>query len=996
MEEYRSRKSGARVALAFLLLGSSVLLWRSCSREDGGDWIPWKAEACGRDLERILRYVREECAPDDYEGSLRGPIGVLWAGRGNDLDRAWLLKELLAASGFEVRLAGRDGAWWVQLSEGGRWRDLRLDPHGGGGPPQWTGGEPPAELRHRLAIRLLAGSSEKARKESRCLVDSAALSHHPLVLRRAGDQVRLLAVPSMEPLASVPVSGSAGDRLELRFEVLGPGGVVQGRYRRLIWSGEYEGRPKLDDPRDAHLLFFTTGRLLPGIAERERSLLQEKDHGLRPMERRAWSRALSHVEESDRLSSELARLCEVSVSFREPRLILASTFHLREKGVAGEALDLRRNRIHAEGEKERTFAFHTLRSVLEMQLEDRTIRGLTGDPVLSAAAVLERALEIAPFPSVLSRLDLYRSALSALSAGKGFGSRLDIAEGKEAVLSFRRGEEGLVLEPAASLREVMEKSGREWPLLSRGRCRSEDLEALAFEVEALLGAARGVPTTYIPRIEWGSDAEDFKVPGHRIFSYRKRKGKEVLNGELEILEPGVPDKDGKPRPLVYDNVDYWDDVNRRPYRFAARFVIPPKTLEDSHVFSYWYDQSRYNGGESHIMLSRSVYAELKSKGRTILRYSDKYRNLSEPLELFLVGTEMLEVRVDDRMLRLPFLKIAGTWERAKAGKPDAYSEVESIPAPTHPAEKKPPINKFTVLDDPIYPLISVQNAVFQSSWKGVVRNLASGLPVKGAGIRMENGGLETRSGADGWFSFPIAKKPIGRFRFEVKAPGFEAFSREVDLSVKGSLPLRFSLKPLPAGWMILNRKSAAGGPKGIADPRVRDLIAEGFTDAPDSVVVLPGKPVPFGLGETIAWIRIDPKSGAFDAVTEDGLYGVGGAWYWLNRGGRGEWFRKLSGFSPTKLHGPVVQSFAGYIASWYAYSAGKLDALAKHLGKGLPGDLGHAHAIRFALRFLQGMKPVMTSLVVGVGYGTDWESYRAGFLEGLRFFEKNPVFKGGK
>jgi hypothetical protein len=59
----------------------------------------------GEDAVSLFEWVRDETIMVPYQGSLRGPVGVLMDRCGNSLDRALLLHELLRLSGYEARLA---------------------------------------------------------------------------------------------------------------------------------------------------------------------------------------------------------------------------------------------------------------------------------------------------------------------------------------------------------------------------------------------------------------------------------------------------------------------------------------------------------------------------------------------------------------------------------------------------------------------------------------------------------------------------------------------------------------------------------------------------------------------------------------------------------------------------------------------------------------------------------------------------------------------------
>src|SRR5262249_16265813 len=53
---------------------------------------------------RIVRFVREEVSSEKYPGVLRGALGTLWSGAGNDIDRTLLLAALLDRARVEHRM----------------------------------------------------------------------------------------------------------------------------------------------------------------------------------------------------------------------------------------------------------------------------------------------------------------------------------------------------------------------------------------------------------------------------------------------------------------------------------------------------------------------------------------------------------------------------------------------------------------------------------------------------------------------------------------------------------------------------------------------------------------------------------------------------------------------------------------------------------------------------------------------------------------------------
>lgn len=69
-------------------------------------WDPeYVVQQVGRNPDSLAMWVREHTAWVPYHGTLRGPVGVLMDRRGNALDRALLLAELLARAGHTAQLA---------------------------------------------------------------------------------------------------------------------------------------------------------------------------------------------------------------------------------------------------------------------------------------------------------------------------------------------------------------------------------------------------------------------------------------------------------------------------------------------------------------------------------------------------------------------------------------------------------------------------------------------------------------------------------------------------------------------------------------------------------------------------------------------------------------------------------------------------------------------------------------------------------------------------
>jgi len=122
------RKRGVRFAVSLVVLGAVTAaltypLWRPGPGPVAApDYILDQARRLGFDADRIAAFVRDDVQPDEYEGVLRGPVGTLWAGAGNEFDRALLLEALLDRSGIPNRLVQGETVGVEIQSEGGEFR----------------------------------------------------------------------------------------------------------------------------------------------------------------------------------------------------------------------------------------------------------------------------------------------------------------------------------------------------------------------------------------------------------------------------------------------------------------------------------------------------------------------------------------------------------------------------------------------------------------------------------------------------------------------------------------------------------------------------------------------------------------------------------------------------------------------------------------------------------------------------------------------------------
>jgi hypothetical protein len=91
VDRARRRTLAIAAAILAILLLISFLIARTGSTPTLvlEDYLTEKARELKFDANRIARFVRDEVAADrSYRGALRGAVGTLWAGSGDDLDRA--------------------------------------------------------------------------------------------------------------------------------------------------------------------------------------------------------------------------------------------------------------------------------------------------------------------------------------------------------------------------------------------------------------------------------------------------------------------------------------------------------------------------------------------------------------------------------------------------------------------------------------------------------------------------------------------------------------------------------------------------------------------------------------------------------------------------------------------------------------------------------------------------------------------------------------------
>jgi len=192
-------------------------------------------------------------------------------------------------------------------------------------------------------------------------------------------------------------------------------------------------------------------------------------------------------------------------------LIGSTVYRVEGKyAIAARMLDLRRNRIVAEGPEEACQAFGFARSLADGALEGSVLSEALDAEVLTAMKVLARARELEP-KSVPERLDFYATTLKKLREETRPGSKVTFTapDGKEQVV-VRAGKGGTlrIAEITEGLRKAMDESDVKFEMLKAESFDGSRLGQAALELETLFGPVLKSPTDYRPQMAVEESSED--------------------------------------------------------------------------------------------------------------------------------------------------------------------------------------------------------------------------------------------------------------------------------------------------------------------------------------------------------------------------------------------------------------------------------------------------------------------------------------------------------
>lgn len=958
VEKQAAESSGSKNKLlvaGILMLGlimALVFFWWQRGAKQEFSYVHEKAAELNFDRDQIIKFVKEEVSPESYSGASRGALGTLWGNAGNQEDRARLLKALLEEAGLKCDLVGGKTGYGVRLLETRDVIGIDTKPSG-----DWSS----VEDEQDFVIRF---SGANAKKEFKGRVEN--FLREPLRVSANGNQARLVGRYG-ETLWQGSYDPAEGFSVHVTFLGETPARI----WRELVPEGSDQ------NARSEHVIVLAPCEIDKATFEKQAELVSSEFSDT-PGAVEAYQLALSHWFQSDKSLADLKEFYQADAWYTVPRVLVGSSY-FTDDGTepAVYALDLRKNDVHIDAADDVTLAFALTRSSIEADIEARVLSEATGRRGRSSIDVMLAQLgEWAP--SSAKRISDYEKTLSGFVRDTHPGSVLTFSAGEdlEVYLTQLKREKAVTIRLSDALQTRLEEiSELPWELMKSGKVTSGQFAAFSLELETLLGAASEMGFDYQPRVKLGHSPALVKSPHVRRFQHQYDTHKKESRVSFEQQITSVRE-DGS---YSYEVIDYYDEIGKtwqnRPYSYD----VPANTYFKGNGISQWHNSQTIEKGCNPFALGLKAYKELKEKGSTEMVAYLHDNKPTEPLRIYLTHEEEFPLTINQEKINVPALFLAGRPVSEDQDKPK-WETVELMNDPATSSQDG--FNRFIVLDDPEFPLIVRYTEFFQASFSGSVMAVGSDTPVEDALIKVTQAGVSARSWPTGDFVLPIIKKPFAEFTVTVSHPNFETWSETLDFRLLKTFTklkdIRLTPRPIKNQFVWIEPESLEQGLAKVADKRMARFVRQSLTDNSNLQALVPLKNVAYGSGTDKAWLLVDRNSGHITTVSSDGLHGA---------------TDRLPGNATRGLQEGAVSAYSGYIASWYAYSGGKIDAITEAMRGGDFSDLGHEHAKAFALRFLMRMMEATDNVFAGQA-GVNQSAYKAGFLKGLEFFDNNPAYRG--
>lgn len=947
------------VALAIAAL--LYWFWPRATSVEAFDYIAEKATALGNDPARIERFVAEEIKAETYSGVLRGALGTLWSGAGNDLDRSLLRQALL----------GRAKA--PNLKPADKIADAEY---------------------HRVALTLITdGPSGVPMREPAGQIRVADVVGRDLQMGyrlQSGKSVAVLLLPGVGEFVS-KVDAATAKRQQLLFTVIAPDGGQGGdriERARELFSAQFEGYPNQFDIANRYIVTISAGWIPASVLTRETELTKGWSDRIAAVGRLT---AYAFLTQSDRHAQALARDKGIEARFASPRLTIFGAEAEREgdKTRFSTSLDLRLNDIAVNAPDDMRAAFQTVRSRYDAALESTVLAAMTGDQAYSASDVLADGFLRQP-ANLVQRQFLLNVSLGRLLYEAKQGSALAIAP--RDIPDLRLGarvvdKDTLELTFSDKLKAAMSAAKvSDLGILNKQRFGRADLDRVTQELEVLFALSGKLPLRYVLDIEYVDAPASEWYRGARLFYFDDDR-RLVFERQYIAFEPN----------LRIDTLDYYDDPAKvfydRPRGYSVE--VPPEDIDRSRIITAWYWQDGANRGSTPEFLGREAFRELKSTGTTVVRVRQGDRSDTQPIRLWVYNRHRSVLTVNNRRIEVPVITVAGALDAPGITKPETLGKVPELRDPVGGA----PLNVFTVLDDDRYPLFNFLGATVQTAIPGRVTDKESGAGVPMARVRIVEPDLATLSWPDGRFSLPLIKEPFKEFTVEVEAPGYRPYRVKVDFGVSDSLPLKLALEPAPeaGGFDTIDRSNVAVAlPATRFGARSKALIAEAISANGNLSVAVPRFALYSPYGATEAWIEFDTKQMTEYPRMVDGLYGstsrrtsgwidgVADAWDLYGVDVK-KWAGDKALDKVRKLPSAVVSYYLGRIASWYLFAAGTLDSVGMAIEQGgATLEAMYKNAVKKAYEYAKMYdKGYLFGKALDAGVGGNYGAFQKGLTDGL-------------
>jgi hypothetical protein len=853
------------IALVLLLavVALVVVRRRSLASED---YLTQAARRLDFDAERIAAFVRANVAEEAYDGALRGALGTLWSGAGNNTDRALLLAALLDRAHVPNRLMALPGGRGqpplyavARLGADGTYVYAGPDvvaPPSMGTPTQAI---PEAE-NHRITLAIRTTLAGAPPVEEAFTFPVASLIGHDVTLAWRARGVATVAVLEVDG-AEHPANADAARALrqDLVIRVIPPQGAVVAQAFERVRPLLVRGSAMPFSPSDRHTIVVSAGWIPDAVRDREvETAGAPPDHP----DGAAHKAAYLLLAASDRHTRDLLAASGAKAFFASPRITIISRT-TDATGAASMSSDLRKNNIAVTSDDLAGAArLNLLRSLFDAALESVVLRHVTGAPSTSAIDILANAVS-GTRALADERAGTLGSALSRLLAEPP-GAALTLACEKDPDINvrFTRHDATIVAAPSASLeRGISRRAPSIREIASTRSAASAAIPDLAarWQTTLLLSTDTGcMPvTTFTP-------AQPKHVYDGTRFLFFSPKATQASWGYGISKLPIQPDESLELlefAPLVADPKSLG----------LARVVIHAEDLVKGHQYNFVVDTGADDRvGRLACTFSREVHHELITNGWTEMTFGAKQTKL----KLWVVNRQAAHLAVGVAPMDVPVLTVVGDLAEKNAPRPKNAQVADIV------LEEGNVCNKMVILDDPSLPLVlrqgdvDISSTVVQAGYTGRVVDAESGAPITDATVGI-GGAAPAAIWPDGTFHLPV-QYGYGQTSLTFSAPRYQQQVQTKDLQLPDLTPLVVKLTRA-AAWSDYAVLGAADlgqlGALSLSEG-TRALIAEALAADPDLRAVVPRFPIFAPWGRAEGWIEANLRTGEVYPRLEDGLYGA--------------------------------------------------------------------------------------------------------------------------